>query len=308
MPSLTPGMRAILFHNPSAGKKGYGKDEILAALELADHQARYVSIKSDKFKAEIEHIDADFVVAAGGDGAIAEIIARLGNRKLPVGILPLGTANNIARSLGIAGEPQILVETWNLKRTRPLNIGRVDGAAGPTSFVEAVGIGIVPQMLLKARNLSKEKGALDLQKGRELLRKIALDAKPLDLAVMVDGKKLDGEWLGAEVLNIPYTGPGLRLAPKAELNDGMLDLICFDRADRDKLANWFATPAETPPPGVTRRGRMVTLTWRGAPHRVDDEAFKAKDQSQTLTLSCDDEPVIIVESPLDGEKRKSEAA
>lgn len=304
-------MRVTLFHNPGAGKKGHGKDEILAALKLADHKARYVSTKSDKFKSEIEKVDGDFIVAAGGDGTVAEVIARLGNRKLPIGILPLGTANNIARSLAIAGEPQILVETWNLERTRRLDIGRVDGPDRLAYFVEAVGVGIVPQMLLKAATMAKEKGALNLQKGRELLRKIAKDAKdtkPLDLDIMVDGKKLDGEWLGAEVLNIPYTGPGLPLAPKADLSDGMLDLICFTKADRDKLSEWFAAPAEAPPPGVTRRGRMVSFSWRNAPHRIDDQAYKAKSAGQNLTVSCDEQQVIIIESPIEVEKKKPEAA
>jgi diacylglycerol kinase family enzyme len=301
-------MRVTLFHNPGAGKKGHGKDEILAALKLADHRARYVSTKSDKFKSEIEKVEGDFIVAAGGDGTVAEIIAKLGNRKLPIGILPLGTANNIARSLAIAGTPQILVETWDLARVRKLDIGRIDGPSGVSHFVEAVGVGIVAEMLLKAKKMAKEKGALDLQKGRELLRKIAKDAKPLDLKIMVDGKTIDGDWLGAEVLNIPYTGPGLPLAPKSELNDGMLDVICFDKESRNKLSEWFETPAEAPPPGVTRRGRMVSFSFRNAPYRVDDEAYKAKDQGQTVTLTCDDQPVIIIESRIEVEKKKSEAA
>jgi diacylglycerol kinase family enzyme len=301
-------MRVTLFHNPGAGKKGHGKDEILAALELADHKARYVSTKSDKFKSEIEKVDADFIVAAGGDGTVAEVIARLGNRKLPIGILPLGTANNIARSLAIAGEPQILVETWNLERTRRLDIGRVDSPSGLAHFVESVGVGLVPQMLLMAAKTAKEKGALNLQKGRDLLRSIAKDAKPLDLTIMVDGKKLDGEWLGAEVLNIPYTGPGLPLAPKADMTDGMLDLICFDKSDSGKLSGWLEAPAEAPPPGVTRRGRMVSFSFRNAPWRVDDEVFKASDKAQTVTMTCEEQPALIIESPIEVEKKKSEAA
>jgi diacylglycerol kinase family enzyme len=301
-------MRVTLFHNPGAGKKGHGKDEILAALELADHKARYVSTKSDKFKSEIEKVDADFIVAAGGDGTVAEVIARLGNRKLPIGILPLGTANNIARSLAIAGEPQILVETWNLERTRRLDIGRVESPNGVSHFVESVGVGLVPQMLLMAAKTAKEKGALNLQKGRELLRAIAREAKPLDLDVMIDGKKLDGEWLGAEVLNIPYTGPGLPLAPKADLTDGMLDLICFDKSDSSKLSGWLEAPAEAPPPGVTRRGRMVSFSFRNAPWRVDDEVFKASDKAQTVTMTCEEQPALIIESPIEVEKKKSEAA
>jgi hypothetical protein len=141
-----------------------------------------------------------------------------------------------------------------------------------------------------------------------LLRSIAKDAKPLDLTIMVDGKKLDGEWLGAEVLNIPYTGPGLPLAPKADMTDGMLDLICFDKSDSGKLSGWLEAPAEAPPPGVTRRGRMVSFSFRNAPWRVDDEVFKASDKAQTVTMTCEEQPALIIESPIEVEKKKSEAA
>jgi diacylglycerol kinase (ATP) len=294
-------MRATLFHNPTAGKKGHGKDDILAALKLAGHTARYVSTKSDRFKSELDKVSGDFVVVAGGDGTVAEVIARIGDRKLPIGVLPLGTANNIARSLAIAGEPQILVETWNMARTRRLDIGRADGPPKIACFVEAFGVGIVPQMLIVARKKDKEKGAHNLKQGRELLRKVVKDAKVIRLDIMVDGKKVEGEWLGAEVLNIPYTGPGLPLAPKADFNDGMLDLICFDKKNRDELCGWLETPADKPPPGTVRRGRTVTLSWRDAPYRIDDEAIKAEDRSRTFTITCDGEPATILESPLSAE-------
>jgi hypothetical protein len=53
---------------------------------------------------------------------------------------------------------------------------------------------------------------------------------------------------------------------------------------------------------------MVTLTWSNAPYRVDDEAYKAKHGTRTLTLTCDEQPVLIIESPLQAEKQKPEAA
>jgi diacylglycerol kinase family enzyme len=292
-------MRATLFHNPKAGKKGYGKDNILAALKLAGHSAYYVSSKSDKFKAELAKVSGDFVVVAGGDGTVTEVIANLGNRRLPIGILPLGTANNIARSLAIAGEPQVLVEAWDMTRTRRLDIGRADRSSSIVHFVEAFGIGLVPQMVIEANRQAKEKGALNLAKGRELLRKLAKAARTVELDIMVDGRKLEGEWLGAEALNVPYTGPGLRLAPRADFGDGMLDLICFERKDRDRLSQWFDAPADAPPPGTIRRGRMITFTWRKAPYRIDDESFQAGDKTQTVTLACEDDPVSIIEAPLD---------
>jgi diacylglycerol kinase family enzyme len=291
-------MKAVLFHNPKSGKKGQGKDEVLAALKLADHSARYVSTKSDDLKKELAEADADFVVVAGGDGTVAEVIANLGNRKLPIGILPMGTANNIARSLEIGGEPQVLVESWNLEKTRRLDVGVIDGTWGKSPFVESFGLGLLPDMILKANKKSKGKGALNLKQGRELLRQLTHDAKRLDLKIMIDGKALDGEWLGVEVMNIPFTGPGLHLAPKADFSDGMLELVCFEKKQADELCEWFDAPAERAPPALTRRGKLITLTWKDAPHRVDDESSKAEDKTKVVTIRCEEEQALILETRL----------
>jgi diacylglycerol kinase family enzyme len=302
-------MKAVLFHNPKSGKKGLGKDEILAALKLADHSARYVSTKDEDFHDELKNVSADFVVVAGGDGTVAEVIARLGNRKLPIGILPMGTANNIARSLQIGGEPQILAESWNLERTRELDVCIAEGPWGILPFVESFGLGLLPDMILKANKKGKEKGALNLKQGRELLSQLVRDAKPLELKIMIDGKKLDGEWLGVEVMNIPYTGPGLALAPKADCTDGMLDLICFEKGKEEALGEWFETPADKPPPASVRRGKMITLTWTDAPHRIDDDARKGSKDTQVVTLQCEGEPAHVLETHLQPQAaHKMEAA
>jgi diacylglycerol kinase (ATP) len=101
-------MRATLFHNPSAGHKA-DKDDILAAMKLADFDVRYVSVKQDDIEQALKK-KTDLIVIAGGDGTITEVITKLSDRSIPVAVLPLGTANNIARSIGVAGTPQELVE------------------------------------------------------------------------------------------------------------------------------------------------------------------------------------------------------
>jgi hypothetical protein len=53
---------------------------------------------------------------------------------------------------------------------------------------------------------------------------------------------------------------------------------------------------------------MITFTWRNAPFRVDDEAHKATEQSQTITLACEDSPVTILESALDADKKSAPEA
>jgi diacylglycerol kinase (ATP) len=139
------GMRATLFHNPTAGHKAT-KDDILAAMKLADFDVRYVSVKGDSLEEAFEK-KADLLVIAGGDGTIAEVLTRLPDRAMPVALLPLGTANNIARSLGIAGTPQELVETWKIDNTHPLDVGTVKASWGTSRFLEGFGVGVFAEFL-----------------------------------------------------------------------------------------------------------------------------------------------------------------
>ena len=84
-------MRAILFHNPSAGHKA-DKDDILAAMKLADFEVRYVSVKNGDIEKAFEK-RTDLIVIAGGDGTITEVLTKVHDRSVPVALLPLGTAN-----------------------------------------------------------------------------------------------------------------------------------------------------------------------------------------------------------------------
>src|SRR4026209_2944320 len=152
---MLSGMRATLFLNPTAGHKAT-KEDILAAMKLADFDVRYVSVKDDNFEQAFEK-KADLFVIAGGDGTINEVLTRLTDRSLPVALLPLGTANNIARSLGIAGTPQELVETWSIDNSHPLDVGIVKASWGTSRFLEAFGVGLFAEFLKSANKSAKPK-------------------------------------------------------------------------------------------------------------------------------------------------------
>jgi diacylglycerol kinase (ATP) len=81
-------MRATLFHNPSAGHKA-DKDDILAAMKLADFDVRYVLVKQDDIEQALEK-KTDLIVIAGGDGSITEVTTKIPDRSIPVAIVPLG--------------------------------------------------------------------------------------------------------------------------------------------------------------------------------------------------------------------------
>jgi diacylglycerol kinase family enzyme len=89
---------------------------LIDALQLADIDVDYVSTKDDDLKRALKHA-CDVVVAGGGDGTIGYVFTHLADRSIPIGILPLGSANNIARSLGIAETPAELAEQWRAPDT-----------------------------------------------------------------------------------------------------------------------------------------------------------------------------------------------
>lgn len=290
-------MRALLCHNPTAGSKGHDKDAILAALKLADIDVRYVSMKGDDWEAALKEglkKNADLVVAAGGDGTIGKVLTNLTDRSLPVALLPLGTANNAARSLGIAGTPQELVETWKLERTAPLDIGSVKSPWGTARFLEAFGVGLFADLLLTAGKGKKPEGADNLRKGRALLQKVLKDAKPIDIEVIVDGRSVRGEFLGVEVMNIPFTGPALPLAEKADASDGKLDVIFFEVDKRKELIDWLEAPLESRPPVMSRKGQLIQLIWADAPNRIDDRAFENEEKKLVADIACEEEQAHVL--------------
>ena len=286
-------VRALLCHNPNAGTDGKDKDSILAALKLAGYDTSYVSVKDDDLKKTLAE-SVDLIVAAGGDGTLATVLTTLQDRSTPVAILPLGTANNFARSLGIAGTPQELVETWTLDRYVDVNIGSVTGYWGTTLFLECYGVGVFPAFLEDVSKRKKPKGADNLLKGREAFQDTLKDAKPFDVVVKMDGKTYEKTLLGVEVANIAFTGPGLPIAAKADLGDGKLDVVFFETADRKKLIKWVDSPQVEMPPVTLRKATEVSLTWTGQPARVDDKHFAAIDKEQTVEIVCEEKAVRIL--------------
>jgi len=286
-------MRAILFHNPGSGGKGHDKEDILNALKLAKIETSYVSTKADGFDDAFKK-PADLYVAAGGDGTIRTVVTGTRNRGIPIAILPLGTANNVARSLGIAGTPQELVETWDAEHTVPLDIGQARGAWGTTLFLESFGVGLMPAYLRMAAKSKKPEGAANLQQGRKLLQKALKRAEPADIEVTVDGKRVKGEFLGVEVLNIPFTGPGLPLGERVDAADGKLDVICFIAERRKDLLKWLDAPMDSPPPVLSRKASEVQLIWRDAPSRLDDKSFDHEETTQTAELKCEETPACVI--------------
>ncbi|MPZ41115.1 MAG: hypothetical protein GEU95_24330 [Rhizobiales bacterium] len=283
--SVVAPMRVTLFHNTTAGGGKFTKKELVTALRLGGLEPRYVSTKSRRFKKELAQAEG-LVVVAGGDGTVTKVIAQMPDRRVPVAILPLGSANNIARSFGVAGAPYELAEMLHPLYWERLSVGVVRGPWGRRRFVEAVGLGPLARMMKKP-SLDGTRGVDSLRGGRDELRKVMKKAKPLDIDVLVDGKSLPGGILSIEIMNIIYTGPGLPLAPSADPSDRMLEVAYVRPADRKAMTAWIKAPQHRRPPVGVRRGREVKIIWRGDPIRVDDDVIDAPDRTATVTVTLE---------------------
>jgi diacylglycerol kinase (ATP) len=127
--------KTLLLHNPTAGAKHPPADELIIAATQAGIHPTYFSTKDKRYKAALRK-SWDLVIVAGGDGTVARAVRELKDRSTPLAILPIGTANNIARSVGIVGEPKSLLSRLPAAPIKSLDVGLAKGPWGKSIFLE----------------------------------------------------------------------------------------------------------------------------------------------------------------------------
>lgn len=287
-------MKAILFHNPNSGSGEFSADELKAILRLAGHDVTYCSTKEGGFKAALKK-SYELAVIAGGDGTVGKVLKGIKDRTMPVGILPLGTANNIATSLGISGHPAEIAASWTPKRTRQLAVGRASGPWGETSFIEAVGFGAMVEATDSSIGAEAE-GDHRLILGRDALRKALKKGKARNLHLEIDGKPFEHKVLALEILNIGYAGPGIPLRLAADPGDDMLDIVAIGEEHREEMLAWLGpTHEDAAPPLTARRGKEIVITWKGKPPmRLDDGFIDPPDGKARIVLTLDKDKLTIL--------------
>jgi len=142
-------------HNPTAGRGKHDKRELMAALANAGHHAIYQSTKKSDYKKALKK-PADLVLAAGGDGTVGKVGCELIDSGIPLGVLPLGTANNLARSLGFIASPEEIITGLKAAERRAFDIGLARGPWGKRYFFESAGGGLLADYLRNAKGKDKK--------------------------------------------------------------------------------------------------------------------------------------------------------
>jgi len=277
---------AKLLHNPGAGEGDLTKKDLITLIQSAGFGCSYSSTKKKGWE-NIESMETDFLILAGGDGTVRKVASelldkKLLDKKLPIGLLPFGTANNIAKTLGIIGDTNHIIQSWNEKYLKKFDVGKIYGLPKCKFFLESFGYGIFPNVMRKMQELDEKEintPEKSLQKALLVLQKIIDKAEPSYCKIVVDGVEHVGNYLLAEVMNTASIGPNLKLAPLADPGDGVFEIILVADSQRNEFAEYVENKIngrEIPSTFTTLKAKQLSIFWDGMDAHVDDELVDIK--------------------------------
>jgi diacylglycerol kinase (ATP) len=258
-------VRVTLLHNPSAGEEDHELEDLESLVAAAGHEVVCRSLMRDDWKAVLEE-PGDLVAVAGGDGTVGEVSKEVATKDVPITLFPLGSANNIARTLEIPDASiEELVRGWESGRRVRFDLGQATAAWGEALFVESIGGGIFGRVLERAEDVDADEkdGDKKVRFGLELMRSVIAAEPAVPWRVEVGGVDHSGDYLAVEVTNIREIGPNFPLAADVHVGDGQLEVVLVGPEDREALVSYFTDRLEhaefAPPTLTSRRGDRVVL-------------------------------------------------
>jgi diacylglycerol kinase (ATP) len=224
----------------------------------------------------------DGVVAIGGDGLVNIALQVVGGTEVPLGVVPAGSGNDIARSLGLdPGDAVAATDLVRIGRTRPVDLGRANGRW----FAGVLGSGFDSMVNERANRMSWPNG-----RARYNLAILAelRTFRPVPFVLDLDGEELATDAMLVAVGNGTSYGGGMLVCPAARMDDGLLDVTVLGPISKPEFVRVFPTVykgTHVHHPAVSvRRARTVTLT---AP---DVTAYADGERVAVLPVTCETVP------------------
>lgn len=216
--------KILLLINPHARSGQETKDQVAISLK----EMGYEIIEPDQHKQPYDPNElilkykelVSFVVIGGGDGSVNAALPALMETQIPLVVIPLGTANNLARSFSIPNDYQSAIQLIKHGEEKTIDVGMVNGIP----FLNVAGLGLSTEV---NRHVSKQLKKY-LGVGAFILTavKMAIQMNPFRAEIVVDGGKpiFTKSWQ-ISVCNGKYYGSGLAIKEDASLNDVKLHLL-----------------------------------------------------------------------------------
>ncbi len=241
-------MNLLIIYNPQAGagraktllpkvRQYLAEKQLNAKIILTTHMGHAVEIAT---AADFSQYDG--IIASGGDGTLFEVLngyyKNPSDGKPPIGLIPNGTGNAFMRELKLLKTDwQKAIDIIAKNRPKTLDVGKFITQGDTYYFLNIVGMGFVSEVAQASIPLkwmgNTAYTAATLQKLVKL--------KAQKMTLEVDGQILEREGVFAEVANSTFTGTSFLIAPKAKIDDGLLDLILLNKISRLKLLKLFTS-------------------------------------------------------------------
>jgi diacylglycerol kinase (ATP) len=231
-------VRIIILLNPTA-KQGKARRLLQRALVVFRERNIHLDVRESQSCGHLIELarDAceerpDLIVSAGGDGTHHYVINGLHKSEVPLGLLPLGTGNDFAKGLGMPMDLHAAAGALLTGHVREIDLAQV----GAAIYACIAGVGFDSTVTRYAnQHVQWLSGSLAYTWS---LLCCMREYRPQQLEIIADGESYSGEVLFAVVGNNSSYGGGIRLAPRAKLDDGMLDVCIVPFMSRLELLRW----------------------------------------------------------------------
>jgi diacylglycerol kinase (ATP) len=231
--------RARVIYNPTSGGGAYDPDEIRN--ELDGMEFDWIETKGPEDAVDAaQHWEEGLLIVAGGDGTVHDVVNGLGRAGFPegvtLGILPAGTGNDLAATLCIPEDPELAEDVIRQNRERRLDVGRVRSeGVGERFFINVATGGLGAEISnVNDEELKKRWGKLSYLRAS---LEVAMNFDVRELTLYIDGEERQVKAVNIAVGNCRYTGGGWPATPKANPEDGLLDVVVIETLGVADLLN-----------------------------------------------------------------------
>jgi diacylglycerol kinase (ATP) len=222
--------------NPASGR-GTGKAHLDRIRVLASRLgaglcvSRKVSDLSEQARKAAED-GVERLLVAGGDGTMHHAVQGLAGTSCALGVIPLGSGNDLAGTLGIPPDLDVAVERALNGEVRRIDLARV----GEVFSVSYAGVGFDSEVTRYANEVKVLRGPLIYFYA---VIHTLITFEPPRVRVVYDGGEFEGKVMFTVVNNLPRFGGGMRIAPDARIDDGLLDLVIVREIPKPTLLSVF---------------------------------------------------------------------
>lgn len=285
-------MQILIMHNPEAGSGKPSSDELIEEFNHAGYETKYQSTKENNYQDVLDQ-PQELIVVAGGDGTIAKVAKKMVGKSVPLSILPLGTANNIAKTFCLSYTLEGLASGLKTFNKVKCDVGSFEVPGRKIHFLEAVGLGLFPAMMKDYEEIiegvevdKKEEVKLALQYVKTKIKEFPAQY----CKIMVDEELFEGNFLLVEIMNIKTVGPNLPLASGADPGDGALDVVMVREEQREEFRDYIHHYMKGESPAIdftTKRGSEIKIFWNGFKLHVDDDIWPDEETEGDFINDCE---------------------